>query len=216
MDNELPIGSIMNKLLLLLLLSQLAWGQAKKDLSINYMLRGYFYASSSIADTAAAGGFGGSSNQARLIDATIPFVSSGLQLFIDTTRQTTFAQEYKGHTVYLINATDSLVSLSAMDSRLSIQAEVLIDNHWKPIEYLASSWCGNSYHTLYLPAGEYWTFKAPVYTGKLKTKLRYKLMPKRRDGSALYSNQITAFINEGQLTQQQGHQATSIMDPYNR
>lgn len=204
----------MYKLALLLLFSPLVWAQNKKDVAVNHMLRGYFYASSSVADTIAPGGFGGSSNQARPLDRTLQFTPQGLQLYIDTTQKTTFAHQYNGHTVYLVNATDSLAGFSAMDSRLSIQAEALINNQWKPIEYLPSSWCGNSYHTLYLPAGEYWMFRAPIYSGALTTKLRYKLTLKHRTQSAIYSNEINASINQGQLTQQQGHQATSLMDPY--
>ena len=202
----------MYKLTLLLLLTRLAWGQDPKDVAVNYMLRGYFYASSSVTDTAAIGGFGGSVNQARPIDRTIRFDPQGLQLYIDTTQRTTFVRDYKGYTVYLVNATGTQVGFSAMDSRLSIHAEALINNQWKPIEYLPSSWCGNSYHTVYLPAGEYWMFKAPIYTGKLKTMLRYKLLIKGQQ--PLYSNAVQAHINEGQLTQQQGHQPTSVMDPY--
>ena len=202
----------MYKLAFFVLFAHLAVGQEKKDVAVNYMLRGYFYASSSIADTTAPGGFGGSSNQAKPIDKTIQFVPQGLQLYIDTTQKTTFIKEYKGQTVYLVNATDTVCGFSAMDSRLSISAEALIDNQWKPIEYLPSSWCGNSYHTVYLPAGEYWTFKAPVYTGKLKTKIRYKLVVKGKQ--IIYSNEVVAYINEQQLTRQQGHESTSIMDPY--
>ena len=190
----------MYKLTLLLLLTRLAWAQGQKDVVVHYMLRGYFYASSSVTDTVAIGGFGGSSNQARPIDKAIRFIPKGLQLHIDTTQQTTFVRDYKGYTVYLVNATGTQVGFSAMDSRLSIHAEAFINNQWKPIEYLPSSWCGNSYHTVYLPTGEYWMFKAPIYTGKLKTMLRYKLVVKGQQ--SLYSNAVTAYINGGQLTQQ--------------
>ena len=202
----------MYKLSLFILLAHLAIGQEKKDVAVNYMLRGYFYASSSVVDTGSPGGFGGSSNQSRPIDRTIQFAPQGLQLYIDTTQKTTFLGEYKGQTVYLVNATDTVYGFSAMDSRLSIHAEALISNQWKPIEYLPSSWCGNSYHTVYLPAGQYWTFKSPIYTGKLKTKLRYKLVVKGQQ--IIYSNEVVAYINEQQLTKQQGHESTSIMDPY--
>lgn len=205
----------MNKFIVVLLFAgQFAWAQDKKELAVNYMLRGYFYASSAVADTTAPGGFGGSSNNAKPVSSDISFVPKGLQLYIDTTRRATFAREFNGHNVFLVNATDTMVGFSAMDSRLSIHAEALIDNQWKPIEYLPSSWCGNSYHTLYLPAGQYWSFNAPVYTGNFKTKLRYKLTDALRSQQVLYSNEVTAFINKGQLTQQQGHQPTSLMDPY--
>lgn len=206
----------MNKFIVVLLLTgQFAWAQDKKDLAVTYMLRGYFYASSSVLDSLALGGYGGSSNFAKSVSSALPFAPQGLQLYIDTTQKATFAREFNGHTVFLVNATNTQVGFSAMDSRLSIHAEALIDNQWKPIEYLPSSWCGNSYHTLYLPAGQYWSFNAPVYTGNFKTKIRYKLTDKLRSKQVLYSNEVTAFINKGQLTQQQGHQPTSLMDPYN-
>lgn len=193
----------MNKLLLVFLLTgQLVWAQENKDVKVNYMLRGYFYAYSSVADTTAAGGFGLSDNNAEFITSMTPISPNSLRLYIDTTQITTFSREYKGYTVYLINATDTLAGFSASDSRLSISAEAFVDNGWKAIEYLPSSWCGNSYHTLYLPAGQYWSFAAPIYKGSRKIRLRYKLIGLARSKQVLYSNEVTAYINEGQLTQQ--------------
>jgi len=78
--------------------------------------------------------------------------------------------------VFLVNTTKEQVTFSASDSRLYIVQEALDrDSKWKPIEYLPSSWCGNSYHHVFLGANEYWEFAAARYTGEFKTRLRFRL-----------------------------------------
>jgi hypothetical protein len=56
-----------------------------------------------------------------------------------------------------------------------------LDEHkiWRDIEYIPSSWSGNSYHQVFLGKNEYWEFEAPLYDGAMKTKLRLKLLYKR-------------------------------------
>ena len=87
----------------------------------------------------------------------------------------------------------------------------------KPIEYLPSSWCGNSYHTVFLGPKQYWEFAAPRYNGKIKTRLRIRLEWQKSQFQKLtiYSNEFDGSVNAKQFTVQQGHQPTNIMDPYN-
>lgn len=188
------------------------YGQKTKDLNIKYMLRGYFYAQSSLIDSLALGGFGGSANIPQEINEQNKFMEDAFYLHIDTTETSIFAKEFNGYTLYLINCTDSIVKLDAQDSRLSIWAEAYIDKQWQAIEYLPSSWCGNSYHTVYLQKEEFWEFEIPKYTGKIKTKIRYALV--LENGDKIYSNSVLARINKKQLTEKQGHTPVSIMDPY--
>ncbi|RXK62329.1 hypothetical protein ESA94_04775 [Lacibacter luteus] len=189
-----------------------ALGQVKKDLNIKYKLRGQIYAHSSIEDTTAAGGFGSSDNLAKQINDSIIFDETGIFLKIDTTKIVSIADKFNGYNLFLGNKTDTILKLEASDSRLSIIAEAFYKNEWQAIEYLPSSWCGNSYHNVYLKTNQFWAFVIPRFTGKIKTKIRYKLLISK--GNYIYSNEINASINKGQLTEKQGHKSQGLMDPY--
>lgn len=191
----------------------MTFGQKKQDLNINFMLRGHIYAKSSIVDTTALGGFGGSDNLPQEINESLTLATNGLLLKIDTIQTTTINDKYNGYKLYIANKTDTIVRLDASDSRLSVIAEVFYKGAWKSIEYLPSSWCGNSYHDVYLKQNEYWEFDIPKFTGKIKTKLRYKLILGK--DKYLYSNEIFTSINKGQLKNKEGHKPNGIMDPYN-
>lgn len=194
-----------------LMLCLKTFGQKKPDLNIDFMLRGHIYAKSSIEDTTAFGGFGRSDNLPKKINENLTLASSGLLLKIDTTQTVTINDKYNGYKLYLANKTDTIIRLEASDSRLSVLAEVVYKGKWNPIEYLPSSWCGNSYHNVYLKQNEYWEFDIPKFTGKIKTKLRYKLILSR--DKYLYSNEIRTSINKGQLEIMEGHGPNGIMDP---
>lgn len=196
-----------------LMLCSTTFGQKKQDLNIDFMLRGHIYAKSSIEDSTALGGFGSSDNLPKKINEKLTLTSSGLLLKIDTSQTSTINDKYSGYKLYIANKTDTIVRLDASDSRLSVVAEVFYKGEWKPIEYLPSSWCGNSYHEVYLKQNEYWEFDIPKFTGKIKTKLRYKLILGK--DKYLYSNEILTSINKGQLKNKEGHNPNGIMDPYN-
>jgi len=85
---------------------------------------------------------------------------------------------------------------------------------WNDITYLPRSSCGNSYHTLHLPANEHWEFSLPVFDGGTETEIRIKLTTEFK-GKNYYSNTIKAKVNPGQFFYQQPYYAKSIMDPYN-
>lgn len=200
-------------IVVILFLGSTIFGQRKQDLNINFMLRGQIYAGSSIMDTTAFGGFAISDNLPKNIDENLSFSDRELSLKIDTNRTTIINNKYNGYTLYIANTTDTIVELRASDSRLSVIAEVFYKEQWKPIEYLPSSWCGNSYHSVYLKQNEYWEFNIPKFRGKIQTKLRYTL--KLGNGKYIYSNEISISFNKGQLEIKQGHKSNGIMDPYN-
>jgi hypothetical protein len=129
------------------------------------MVRGYLYAASAIEDSSAFGGFGGSDNIPKQLNNPLAFSQTGFLLMIETTKQTTFADKFNGFKLFLVNKTDSTLKLDASDSRLYITAEALVGNKWQAIEYLPSSWCGNSYHHVYLKPNQYWEFAIPKYNG---------------------------------------------------
>jgi hypothetical protein len=91
------------------------------------------------------------------------------------------------------------------------------DGKWKPIEYLPSSWCGNSYHTVFLAANEYWEFTAARFTGKFKTKLRFRLDHQKpgAEDATIYSNEFEGGVNPKQFTVQKEYKPAGLMDPYN-
>jgi hypothetical protein len=125
-----------------------------------------------------------------------------------------FQGRHRGFLVLLVNATDKSVWFSASDSRLSIVREAIDkDGAWKPIEYLPSSWCGNSYHRVLLPAGEAWTFTAPTYRGTFATRMRFVLQQEK--GESIYSNEFPGSINREQFSAKEKRAPMGLMDPYN-
>jgi hypothetical protein len=89
---------------------------------------------------------------------------------------------------------------------------------WNDIEYLPSSWCGNSYHHVKLAPGSYWSFVMPVYEGEIKTKLRAELDhigDDRECGKTIYSNEIEGSINPAQFWNKTTYYPNGLMDPYN-
>jgi len=174
------------------------------------MLRGYCYANSQLPDTQAPGGFGPSQNSAQKTPRKID--GEGLFLLAQPTEQTTFGEK-PGMQVLLVNRTDETLKFAACDSRLSIIQEAQdAGGTWLPIEYLPSSWCGNSYHHVFLKPDNQWAFPAPRYQGHLPTRLRFTMT--LEDGAQIHSNEFEGSVNLGQFTHKAGHQPTNIMDPY--
>lgn len=181
-----------------------------KPLNAKIMVRGYCFAGGG-ADKQAFG-YGQSDNSPmKLADKQLG-KEGEISLVALPTETVPFAKSYRGFRLLLINRTNSEVPFDASDSRVSIIQEAL-DTHgqWRPIEYLPSSWCGNSYHRVFLPAGHYWEFIAPQYGGAQKTKLRFALQGKQ----PIHSNEFEGSINPQQFTEKQGHTPTNLMDPYN-
>lgn len=186
------------------------------------MLRGYCYAGSSIDDADAPGGFGPSSNMPRKImsdmGSEIGIDGGGLLLIAEPGVPMTFAGEYRGMRLRLINLSDTTAAFDASDSRLAIVQQALdAKGRWRPVEYLPSSWCGNSYHRLFLASKEYWMFAAPRYTGTMRTRLRFALMKDvngKGNGVLFVSNEFEGSINPEQFAEKQGHTPENIMNPY--
>ena len=188
------------------------------DLSVEFMLRGYFYAGSKVEDKKALGGFGGSNNLPRAVATGMSVPAGKISLIALPDEEAVFAEKYKGMKLLLVNATNEQAAFSASDSRLSIVQEALDrDGKWKPVEYLPSSWCGNSYHRIFLGAGEYWEFAAARFTGEFRTKLRFRLDEQKSStaNTTVYSNEFDGGVNVKQFTVQQGHNPAGLMDPYN-
>jgi len=195
-----------------------------KTLNIDFMNRGYYYAYSKPNDK-DIGGFGGSKNfPLKITTENIPI--NTLSIVVDQNNQDTIQNTYIGYKVYLYNNSKTNIDFNAQDSRLYMKVQAQNEQGiWKDIEYLPSSWCGNSYHTLTLEKMNYWTFITPKYEGELKTKLRIELKyidpkdksEKRRNRKeiTIYSNEFEGSINPGQFWNKRQYYPNGIMDPYN-
>ncbi len=186
-----------------------------QTLDISFMLRGYCYAHSSIEDTNAAGGFAPSGNRARRNRPNMNTGQDGPLLIVKSSGKTSFQRHYRGTSLFLINPSKTALEFSAQDSRLNIVQEALDSNgQWRFIEYLPRSWCGNSYHRVSLPAQHYWHFAAARYTGKLQTRLRFRLLIDDSDSTkSIYSNEFSGYVNPEQFTRIQPYYTGSLMNP---
>ena len=140
-------------------------------------------------------GFAPSKNLPRILDRDAP--AGRLSLIALPDEQMPYGK-HRGFTVLLVNTTAEEVRFEAVDSRLRIVREAIdAAGRWRPIEFEPRSWCGNSYHTVFLPAGHYWTFTTPVYSGTFATIMRFALT--LENGEKLYSNAFMGFIQPGQF-----------------
>ena len=188
-----------------------------EDLNIDFMLRGYFCAASLTEDKQAFGGFGTSNNFPKTVKPNNNFPQGKISLVAKPDVETIFAEKYKGLTVLLVNMTNQMVDFPAQDSRLYITQEALdTDGKWKPVEYLPSSWCGNSYHRVFLGPRQYWSFAAARFTGRIKTRFRFRLdhQTSNKEKLTIYSNEFEGSLNKGQFTNQRPYKPSGIMDPY--
>lgn len=118
-------------------------------------------------------------------------------LFIDTADINVFCDRYLAFKLYLINAGHDTLAMPAQDNTLEIvQQAINPKGEWQDIEYHYDSFCGNSYHTLYLPPDSYQILTLPVFKGKFKTKLRCKLVLEHHE---IYSNSVAGEVNLGQF-----------------
>jgi hypothetical protein len=177
-------------------------------LNIDFMVRGYCYASSKFKkEPAGLGELGGTDDQR-------------LQVMIDPSMKTTWSNQYVGMTLLVANVSKDTLYFPTQDRRITLKMQAKDRNgDWRDIEYLPNSWCGNSYYTLSLEPNELWGFSVPVYHGELKTKLRVQLTYKRtieqETDDVIYSNEIDGSVNPGQFWYKREYHPRGLMDPYN-
>lgn len=201
----------MRRVAFLLLLALPTLAATLDPLDVKVKLRGYFLAASGEKDTKALGGYAPSANLPKRLDRV---VAPGALSLIALPEEAANFRGKKGFRVLLANTSRRKVSFEASDSRLNIVREALDrQGRWRAVEYLPQSWCGNSYHRLFLPSGRYWSFTAPEFRGTFRTKMRFVL---EQEGLTLRSNEFSGTINPEQFEQLEGHQATNIMDPYDQ
>lgn len=158
----------------------------------------YFWAQSHLVDPDALGGFMKKGNFPRRLEHRMP--PKSLTLLALPEKAEAFEYTHRGFQVLLANTTGKTLAFSAADSRLTIFREALnSQGEWKSIEHFSYSFCGNSSHTLLLPSGYSWTFAAPVYSGTVKTQMRFVFRAGKPFGT-IYSNTFEGWIHPGQFT----------------
>ena len=192
-----------------------------KPLNIDFMNRGYFYAYSTPKNTEAdeSGGWAVSPNLPTKISDTW-FPDNSLGITIDTKLTDTFTNQFYGFKLFVSNTTADTIKFNAQDSRLYLKLQAQNNKgEWKDIEYLPSSWCGNSYHRVELEPGAFWDFTIPKYNGEFQTKIRAELKyiynDNPRTERVVYSNVINGSINPGQFWNKRTYYPNGLMDPYN-
>ena len=190
-------------------------------INIDFMNRGYCYASSPYLEQLQnVGGFGRSNNKYKNNELIQILTNNKFDLIVDTAEKQTYAENYKGYKMYVTNYSQDTLYLPAQDSRLYLNLQAKNKSgQWKDIEYLPSSWCGNSYHSVFLPPNYHWEFIIPEYDGEFKTLLRAKLTYfdnlKARTEKSMYSNEFEGTINPAQFWRKRAYAPAGIMDPYN-
>ncbi len=199
---------------------------ALKRLNIDYMNRACYTASSLYEDEKYSRGYGGWAGSANIPVKMVKqdkFQTKTLSIVVDTTLRDTFAKEFYGVKCYVVNDTKEAIEFNASDSKLSMLLQAMdAQGHWKDIEYVPSSWCGNSYHTVFLPPQHYWNFAIPQYDGAIGTRLRVRLDyiepgaagNRKTAEKTVYSNEFAGKINPGQFWRKEEYNPAGIMDPY--
>lgn len=177
--------------------------KSSEPVNITYMNRGYFYAySNPVKDY--YNGWGVSRNEPK----TLPNESTGMGLVLVE----------DDFTLFLKNFSSDTVQFAAQDSRLYMKLQAIDrEGKWRDIEYLPSSWCGNSYHTIALPPGYYWEFNLPKYQGEFETSIRVELSrfnTTSGKNEIMYSNEFPGSVNPGQFWRKPGYSPNGLMDPY--
>lgn len=168
-------------------------------LETKVMLRGYCYAGSR-RDERAIGGYASSANAPQEVTEKTPGTADRIDLVALPAEPVTFQRKHQGFRLLLINRTGEEASFNASDAQLTLLCEARDrDGAWKAIEARSVSFCGNSFHHVYLPAGHYWEFAAPVYGGPFQTKLRYRFQAEYGKGSPVYSNEFDGHIHLSQF-----------------
>jgi hypothetical protein len=179
-------------------------GSEKRDLP-----RGWYCAGSKLTDDKALGGFGPCDNFPKKCANESPGTKGQLSLVAYPAEVVDLGKR-KALLLRLVNRTDKVMAFSACDSQLYIVQEALDGTgQWKRLETFPDTFCGNSFHRVFLEPNEYWEFFALPRDDSFKTKLRFRLEPGgergiAEGGGALYSNEYEGSIDPAGFVQDAG------------
>ncbi|MDO7845622.1 WG repeat-containing protein [Hymenobacter sp. M29] len=167
-----------------------------------------------------AGGWAVSGNMPRRLPGA-PATAGQLRVRVATdVVDTLFRRQFAGHRLTISNATPDTILFDGQDSMIDLVLQARdLTGTWRDIEYMPRSFCGNSYHTLFLAPGQYWQVAVPAYAGSQPTQLRARLTPRRwpRSGKprVWYSNEFAGRVNPAQFWRRPGYAfSNDIMNPY--
>lgn len=151
---------------------------------------------------------------------TEPHIESGaLQLVVYPQTPTVWESVYRGMKMVIANTSSDTVFFNAQDGDIAMNLQALNSlGQWVDIEYVPNSWCGNSYHTVFLAPNELWDYNIPAFQGAIKTRIRTQLKYTKsfdqQVPDVLYSNEIDGHVNPGQFWNKRHYTPAGIMDPY--
>lgn len=194
---------------------------ASTALNLDYQRRsGYPVASPAVPRYGGLGGWGPSSNLPRPVPAG-QFPGRALTVRVAAAPQpNALGPQLSGHPLTIANTSADTVVFEAQNSCLDLTVQAQdAQGRWRGIEYQPSSFCGNSYHQVFLAPGRCWQLVVPAYQGAQRTQLRVRLRHRRAPGArgpqvAVYSNPFAGSVNPAQFWRREGYAPQGIMDPY--
>lgn len=188
------------------------------DLNVDYRLDGYFYAYSieNLVERRFSMRNAELDNYPRQVSTANAFPAQVFGIRVETAARDTFEKSYHGRRIEVFNTTADTIHFDAQNSRLYMKTQALdLKGNWQDVEHLSGSWCGNSYHQLSLPPGQYWPFTAPVYAGDILVKMRIALTWLRdgREPAVVYSPVFDGNLNPAQCWRKPDLHSNNIMDP---
>jgi hypothetical protein len=173
--------------------------------SATKQLPGMYPVGSRIVDREAPGGFGPCDNFPKDLNSKDWGLKGAVSLVVFPDEPVAYFK-HRGLALRLVNRTAEVVSFSACDSCLFILPEaVASDRSWRAIESPPQAICGNSYHRVYLKPEQYWEFPARLYTGPIKTKIRYRLDPKAGE-PPIFSDEFDGHVADAQFQERGGRE----------
>ncbi len=161
-------------------------------------LPGIYPVGSRIKDDLALGGFAPCDNYPKELSEK-NWGTEGIVSIVAFPDEPVACSNSRGFALRVVNRSDAIVAFDACDSELHLVCEAQDTNGvWRDIETAPQTTCGNSYHRVFLPEGQYWEFPARLYSGSLKTRLRFRLDP-GREQRAIYTNEFDGQINPVQF-----------------
>jgi hypothetical protein len=170
---------------------------AAVPVTANERLAGIYPVGSWIPDRSAPGGFGPCDNYPFDLGKVTWGTEGAISLvaFLD---EPVAYFKFRGVAVRLINRSGEVASFPACDSCLPLVQEAQDkEGRWRPIESSRAAICGNSFHRVFLGPDQYWQFPARLYSGAIKTKVRFRLNCDK--GPPLYSNEFDGAVSAAQF-----------------
>jgi len=166
--------------------------------SATEQLGGIYPAGSRLPDKKALGGFGPCDNFPHDLGGK-DWGDKGAVSVIAFRDEPCAYFKNRGIVLRVVNRTRKDMPFDASDSSLFLVAEAKDQQgEWRMIESMPRTFCGNSFHRVFLEPDQYWQFPAREYAGPVKTTLRYRL-DRAEDAASIYSNEFEGRISATQF-----------------